>query len=574
MARIAGVDLPADEADRSGADLHLRDRAEALERHPDRSRVSPDIRIKDLSEDDVRKISRVIEEQGRVEGDLRKEISMNIKRLMEIGSWRGMRHRRNLPVRGQRTRTNARTRKGPRKGAVAKKKTSLSHGKERSSRRVGRRNTEGGKKERRRQAQEDVQEARREAHRPPWLGAYPGVVQQHDRDDHRSPRGTWSPGRAPAASASRDRARARRSLRRRRRINAGNAAKESACASLEVRVKGPGAGRESAIRALQTDRPRHQVDQRRHADSAQRLPSAEAAPRLTGCRGVRMARYIGPVCRLCRREGMKLFLKGERCFTEKCAIEKRNFPPGQHGKPRMAKLRRLRPAAAREAEGQAHLRPAREPVPPLLRAAERQAGITGEILLQLLERRLDNVVYRLGLRDLARAGPAARAARPLPVNGKKVNIPSVLGEGGRRGRACAGRSAKNADDQHAMEEVKGRGIPEWLEFDAGSMQRPRSSRCRRARRSTCPCRSSSSSSCIRSKREGVACSSQDVDAASSASDVPKVASAPAAFTDLRREAGDHLQVWRRSCGPVAKGQMPCCGKVSRNRSGSSSSARR
>ena len=85
--------------------------------------VSPDIRIKDLSEDDVRKISRVIEEQGGVEGDLRKEISMNIKRLMEIGSWRGMRHRRNLPVRGQRTKTNARTRKGPRKGAIAKKKT-------------------------------------------------------------------------------------------------------------------------------------------------------------------------------------------------------------------------------------------------------------------------------------------------------------------------------------------------------------------------------------------------------------------------------------------------------------------
>jgi small subunit ribosomal protein S13 len=87
------------------------------------SGVSPDVRVKDLSEDDVRKISRVIEEQGGVEGDLRKEVSMNIKRLMEIGSWRGMRHRRNLPVRGQRTKTNARTRKGPRKGAVAKKKT-------------------------------------------------------------------------------------------------------------------------------------------------------------------------------------------------------------------------------------------------------------------------------------------------------------------------------------------------------------------------------------------------------------------------------------------------------------------
>ena len=85
--------------------------------------VSPDIRVKDLSEDDVRKISRVIEEQGGVEGDLRKDISMNIKRLMEIGCYRGMRHRRNLPVHGQRTRTNARTRKGPRKGAIAKKKT-------------------------------------------------------------------------------------------------------------------------------------------------------------------------------------------------------------------------------------------------------------------------------------------------------------------------------------------------------------------------------------------------------------------------------------------------------------------
>jgi small subunit ribosomal protein S13 len=85
--------------------------------------VSGDVRVKDLTDDDVRKITRVIEEQGGVEGDLRKEISMNIKRLIEIGSFRGSRHRRSLPARGQRTRTNARTRKGPRKGAVAKKKT-------------------------------------------------------------------------------------------------------------------------------------------------------------------------------------------------------------------------------------------------------------------------------------------------------------------------------------------------------------------------------------------------------------------------------------------------------------------
>ena len=124
MARIAGVDLPRTKRIETGltyifgigdyrAGVILKDAG-----------VDPDIRIRDLSEDDVRKISQVIEEQGRVEGDLRKEITMNIKRLMEVGSNRGLRHRRNLPVCGQRTQTNARTSKGPRKGAVAKKRIS------------------------------------------------------------------------------------------------------------------------------------------------------------------------------------------------------------------------------------------------------------------------------------------------------------------------------------------------------------------------------------------------------------------------------------------------------------------
>jgi small subunit ribosomal protein S13 len=122
MARIAGVDLPVTKRveialtyiygiGRSRSNVILKEAG-----------VSPDIRVKNLTEDDVRKVSKVIEEQGGVEGDLRKDISMNIKRLMEIGSYRGARHRRSLPVRGQRTKTNARTRKGPRKGAIAKKK--------------------------------------------------------------------------------------------------------------------------------------------------------------------------------------------------------------------------------------------------------------------------------------------------------------------------------------------------------------------------------------------------------------------------------------------------------------------
>jgi small subunit ribosomal protein S13 len=123
MARISGVDLPRTKRIEIGLTYIYgigRKRASDI---LTAAEVSGDIRVKDLSEDDVRKISRVIEEQGRVEGDLRKEISMNIKRLVEIGSYRGSRHRRNLPVRGQRTRTNSRTRKGPRKGAVARKKT-------------------------------------------------------------------------------------------------------------------------------------------------------------------------------------------------------------------------------------------------------------------------------------------------------------------------------------------------------------------------------------------------------------------------------------------------------------------
>ncbi len=123
MARIAGIDLPRTKRVEIGLTYIYgigRLRSNGILKG---AGVSPDVRVKDLSEEDVRKISRVIEEQGGVEGDLRMQISINIKRLMEIGCYRGIRHRRGLPVRGQRTKTNARTRKGPRKGVIMKKKT-------------------------------------------------------------------------------------------------------------------------------------------------------------------------------------------------------------------------------------------------------------------------------------------------------------------------------------------------------------------------------------------------------------------------------------------------------------------
>ena len=122
MARIAGVDLPP----RKRAEIGLTyifgiGRARSLSILM-RAGVNPDKKVKDLTEEEVTKIRQIIEEEGAVEGDLRKETAMNIKRLIEIGSYRGLRHRRNLPVLGQRTHTNARTRKGPRRGTIANKK--------------------------------------------------------------------------------------------------------------------------------------------------------------------------------------------------------------------------------------------------------------------------------------------------------------------------------------------------------------------------------------------------------------------------------------------------------------------
>ena len=123
MARIAGIDLPRTKRVEIGLTYIYGIGRKRSNDILGAAGVSGDVRVKDLTEEDVRSISKVIEDVGGVEGDLRKEISLNIKRLMEIGCFRGLRHRRNLPVRGQRTRTNSRTRKGPRKGAIAKKKT-------------------------------------------------------------------------------------------------------------------------------------------------------------------------------------------------------------------------------------------------------------------------------------------------------------------------------------------------------------------------------------------------------------------------------------------------------------------
>jgi small subunit ribosomal protein S4 len=184
-----------------------------------------------------------------------------------------------------------------------------------------------------------------------------------------------------------------------------------------------------------------------------------------------LARYTGPVCRLCRREGMKLFLKGDRCFTEKCAIEKRNYAPGQHGKGGRVKSK---------LQGYGLQLREKQKVKRLYRMQEGQFGLTfdraaaekgvvGEVLLSKLERRLDNVIYRLGF------GASRDQARQLvrhghvKVNDKKVNIPSYQVE--KEDVVSLGsRAAKNAQVTASVEAVKGRGVPKWLELDAAGMK--------------------------------------------------------------------------------------------------------
>ncbi|MDQ3170225.1 MAG: 30S ribosomal protein S4 [Acidobacteriota bacterium] len=181
-----------------------------------------------------------------------------------------------------------------------------------------------------------------------------------------------------------------------------------------------------------------------------------------------MARYIGPVCRLCRREGMKLFLKGERCYTEKCAIEKRPTPPGQHGRARKAKMVGYGVQLREKQKVKRIYGVLENQFRRYFETAERTRGITGETLLQLLERRLDNVIYRSGFAtSRAQARQFVRHGHFM-VNGRKVDVPSYSV---RAGDVVSVRqtSLENAAIAHAMEEVKGRGVPEWIAIDSAKL---------------------------------------------------------------------------------------------------------
>ena len=176
-----------------------------------------------------------------------------------------------------------------------------------------------------------------------------------------------------------------------------------------------------------------------------------------------MARNLGPVCRLCRREGLKLFLKGERCYTDKCAIERRNYPPGAHGQSRT----RFSEFSIRLREKQKVKRIyglLEEQFHNFFAKAERKKGITGTNLLIFLERRLDNMVYRLGFANSRNEARQLVLHSHFTVNGQKVNIPSYLVDVGDV-IELREKSRKVSKIGESLEGVARRGVPAWLELD-------------------------------------------------------------------------------------------------------------
>lgn len=181
-----------------------------------------------------------------------------------------------------------------------------------------------------------------------------------------------------------------------------------------------------------------------------------------------MARYIGPVCRLCRREGAKLMLKGERCYTEKCAVERRAYAPGQHGQ-RRGKLSDYGQQLREKQKVKRMYGLLEKQFRRYFEMADRKKGVTGEVLLQFLERRLDNAVYRMGFAaNRAEARQLVRHGH-FRLNGHKANIPSILVRPGDVVEVIQ-KSRGVARIVEALDSVDRRTIPSWLSVDKGDFR--------------------------------------------------------------------------------------------------------
>ncbi len=177
-----------------------------------------------------------------------------------------------------------------------------------------------------------------------------------------------------------------------------------------------------------------------------------------------MARYTGSVCRLCRRENMKLFLKGDRCYSDKCAFDRRGYPPGQHGERRGRKVSDYGIQLREKQKVKRMYGLTEKQFRNFFQRANRQKGVTGTNLLVMLERRLDNVVYRMGFVNSRTQGRHFVRHNHFTVNGRKVNIPSYLIRPGDAVEVREkSRTVQSIGD--ALEAVVRRGVPQWIELE-------------------------------------------------------------------------------------------------------------
>lgn len=182
-----------------------------------------------------------------------------------------------------------------------------------------------------------------------------------------------------------------------------------------------------------------------------------------------MARYTGAVCKLCRREGQKLFLKGDRCYTGKCALESRAYAPGQHGQARNRKASEYGKQLRTKQFAKRYYGVLESQFRHYFEMAEKMNGVTGENLLSLLESRLDNVVYRLGMASSRAEARQLVTQRHFSVNGRTVNVPSFLVK---PGMVIAMREgSRSLDKMKGIVEANGsRPIPQWLDMDRAKLE--------------------------------------------------------------------------------------------------------
>ena len=308
MARIAGVNLPREKRLEVALTYIYGIGQPTAQRICSDLDLSVDEKVRDLTDEEITKLRAYIDTNLEVEGELRRERSQAIKRLQEIGVLPRVRHRRGLPVNGQRTKTNARTRKGPKK-TVGRGRGPRSNGGSSSPTVEGPRPPPGEKNI-----------AIGQAHIKTSFNNT--IVSLTDKDGNVI---AWESAGSAGFKGS------RKSTPFAAQVTADSCARkgmEHGLQKVEVFVKGPGSGRETAIRSLQ-------------AAGLEILGVKDVSPQAHN--GVRPKKRdggsdgasLGPKCKLCRREGMKLFLKGERCLTEKCAVERRSYPPGEHGRGRI-----------------------------------------------------------------------------------------------------------------------------------------------------------------------------------------------------------------------------------------------